>query len=130
MKEKCTLNGKSTEENRGATLVWKGAVTARSQHGPWGHTATQRIGFIKMKKKIMLQTGGSWKCHSPWGSRFWQNSFYRFKNRLWIQNEVNSLPCWTERYWWSWRKVSQAVVDLVHCLDNNSVRTHVMLCMT
>lgn len=57
MKEKCTLNGKSTEENRGATLVWKGAVTARSQHGPWGHTATQRIGFIKMKKKCSKLVG-------------------------------------------------------------------------
>lgn len=54
MKGKYTLNGKSTEEKHGAcnfTPVWKGAVTVRSQHDPWGHTATQRIGFVKMKKK-------------------------------------------------------------------------------
>lgn len=40
-------------------------MTVRSQHDPWGHTATQRIGFVKMKKKkIMLQTGG-WVREMP-----------------------------------------------------------------
>lgn len=54
MKGKYTLNGKPTEENNGTcnfTSVRKGAVTVRSQHDPWRHTVTQRIGFIKMKKK-------------------------------------------------------------------------------